>query len=729
MKRRARLAALAMVAVLGLRLGIGHVVGFDRALLVRPDESREIVDRHGEPLRYVRAGDADHVFVPFDRIAPTFVRALVAAEDARFFEHDGVDDRALVRALASHVLPLGRRSGGSTITQQLVKLVRGRPHGLLSKPSEMVLALALETGLSKRRIFEEYANRLPFGNGIVGVERASRVYFGKGADELTLDEAALLAGIPQAPSVTEPRRHLARALERRRYVLSRLGELGLARDDELRAAAQAIPAIRAETPRPYRAPRFVDRVLEGFAARPPESRTFRTSLDLPLQRETESLLRAAVDRGAPRGVTNAAGLVLRVASGEVLAYVGAARDAASDEAGAMDLLRRRRHPGSTLKPFAYELFFEQGGTAATPLEDRLRPMTLGDGELYDARNFDGEERGRVSARRALAASLNLAALDVARRVGATRLVSTLRTLGFGATVDETEHGAGVVLGGVSASPFELARAYLVLARGGTAVEPSSTPVDAREGTRSLDPDASALVTDVLSDPDARRLGFGDDLRTLSPAAPFALKTGTSPAFRDAWAAVYDAELLVVVWVGDPRGRPLDGVAGFVNAAPTAVSILEAARGRLDDGALGPRRPAPRVELASVRVCEWTGQRALPTCPSRLERFAHGHGPLGTCSGVHDEPATGLDVARSEEGLVLVEPRDGAELYVQAGRPAPAIPIRTRVPGGRRVRVRVDGRESSGATWLATPGAHVVEAFDDEGHVARARVEVVEVGGG
>lgn len=729
MKRRARIAALVLATILGLRLGIGHVVGFDRALLARPDESREIVDRHGEPLRYVRAGETDHVFVPYERIAPTFVRALVAAEDARFFEHDGVDDRALVRALASHVLPMGRRSGGSTISQQLVKLVRGRPHGLLSKPSEMALALGLETELPKRRIFEEYANRLPFGNGIVGVERASRVYFGKGADSLALDEAALLAGIPQAPSVTEPRRHLARALARRRYVLARMGELGLASAAELAAAEHTSPALRVETPRPYRAPRFVDRVLEGFRSRPPESRTFRTSLDLPLQRAAETLLRAAVDRGAARGVTNAAGLVLRVSTGEVLAYVGAARDTSSDEAGAMDLLRRRRHPGSTLKPFAYELFFEAGGTAATPLEDRLHPMTLGDGALYDARNFDGEERGRVSARRALAASLNLAALDVARRVGATRLVGRLRALGFGATVDETTHGAGVVLGGVSASPYELARAYLALARGGTTIEPSLAPVEAREGTRSLQAEATALVTDVLSDPEARRLGFGDDLRMLSPSAPFALKTGTSPGFRDAWSAAYDAELVVLVWVGDPRGRPLDGVAGFANAAPTAVSILEAARDRLAEGALGLRRPAERVELVSVRVCEWTGERALPTCPSRLERFAHGHGPLGTCSGVHDEPASGLLAARPEEGLVLVEPRDGAELYVQAGRPAPAIPIRTRAAEGRRVRVRVDGRERPDATWLATPGEHVVEAVDDAGHVARARVEVVEVGGG
>jgi penicillin-binding protein 1C len=200
-----RLVRLAFAFVLALalasvtRMVLAHVVSVDLERFARPDEARVVRDRHGELLRIVRRDGVDHAWVPLAAIAPAFVDAVLAAEDARFRVHDGIDSRALVLAVFASVLPGRRTSGGSTITQQLVKLVYGRPHRFFSKPREMALALALERRMSKDEILEQYLNRLPFGHGIVGVERASQAYFAKSARELTLGEASLLAGIPQAP--------------------------------------------------------------------------------------------------------------------------------------------------------------------------------------------------------------------------------------------------------------------------------------------------------------------------------------------------------------------------------------------------------------------------------------------------------------------------------------------------------------------------------------------------
>jgi penicillin-binding protein 1C len=712
-------------------------VSVDPALFAHYEDSVAILDRGGTPLRQARSGAFDRRWVPLSAISRDFIDAVIAVEDARFWEHDGIDERALVRACVYDLLPGRRWQGGSTITQQLVKLVYGRPWGLASKGLEMLRALKLEQTFSKEEILEQYLNRLPFGNGIVGVERAAQAYFGHSAAELTLAEAALLAGIPQAPSATEPRRHLPRARKRQALVLARMRALGLRSEEAIAAAERQEVRIVAAPPRPWRAPRFVDAVLRERAQGHIVACDGRivTSLDLPLQERAEALLRERLAALEGSGATNAAAIVVANASGEILAYVGAARADPDEPGGELDLLRARRQPGSTLKPFVYELLFEHGGTAATVLDDIATPMTGRGGTIYAPRDFDGQEWGPVRARVALAASLNLAALDAARRVGPEAIVARLGVLGIRDLPPPEELGPAVVLGGADVRPIELAEAYVALARGGRRVPLRLVPGMASEGERVMDPGAVAIVRDVLSDRAARELAFGSDLREEAEGLDFALKTGTSSGFRDAWAVVFDERFTVLVWIGDPAGRPMARVSGFHGAAPVAAQLLVAAHRRAP--ALGPAASAwvgDRPPLVRVRVCAHTGLLPGPRCRHLVdERFLAGTVPSRSCEDHDDEGAVLLPhryadwVARvhpagmrlrevSDAGpdadVRVVYPAHGARLIVDPARGETRIPLRAAIAGATATDVawEIDGRPWSEPTWPLRRGEHRIVAI-------------------
>lgn len=760
---RAALRALALLVVASL---VGHAIVheslIDDARFAIPPDGYAVLDRHGAPLRLQRGGGreggVDRRWVPIERIDRDVIDAVVAAEDQRFFAHGGVDPLAVARALGQDLLPGGGRSGASTITQQLVKLVYGRPHGLASKLVEILRAIELERRMSKSAILEQYLNRLPYGNGVEGIARAAEAYFGRPADSLTLGEAALLAGLPQAPSRLDPRRHLERAVARRDYVLDRMLALGLRTPEEIRLARAERPAIRRESPRSYRAPRFVDAVVADVRRGEitPRDGSIRTTLDLPLQDRAEAVLATTLARFDGRGATNAAAIVVAHESGDILAYVGAARR--DGEGGALDLLAARRQPGSTLKPFAYALFFDRGAGPATLVDDLRAPMTGRAGALYIADNYDGTERGPVSARLALAASLNLAALDVARRLGQDRLVEGLGAFGLADGRDASELGAAVVLGGADVTAVELAEAYATLARGGERVPLRRVLATDRSLTprRVVSAEAAALVRDVLSDPQARRSGFAADLAELSGRAPAALKTGTSQGWHDAWAAVFDDDFVVVVWVGDPSGEPMERVSGFEAAAPAAMRLLGEARLRRDEvieAATPTRQP---VELAHAHVCAHSGLRPGPRCTRIVEEvFARGRVPTRACD-VHAEDgavlledryaswlertaplgmrlrgasAGGATAGGPAAGGATAEPRvayplDGAILVLPVGA-RPRIPLRAAV--GQAIRsdatFEIDGRAIEGAVWRLESGAHTVVAIVAGRRSAPARFEV------
>jgi penicillin-binding protein 1C len=767
---RAVIATLVLALTARVAFSSVHERLIDDARFAIPADSLAVVDREGHLLRHERplladetaASDrarverVDRRWVSLEQIDADVIDAVIAVEDQRFREHGGVDHVATVRALGQDLVPGGRRSGASTITQQLVKLVYGRPHGPLSKGLEILRAIELEDRMSKDEILAQYLNRLPYGNGIVGIERAAEAYFGRHASELTLGEAALLAGLPQAPSRLDPRRHLARAIARRDHVLGRMLELGVRSPEEIRAARAERPNIRSESPRSYRAPRFVDHVVE--AARRgeivAEGGALETSLDLPLQGEAEEILAGAVTRLSPRGASNAAGIVVLNATGEIRAYVAAARSGADAEGGQLDLLRARRQPGSTLKPFLYALYFARGAGPASIVDDLRAPMTGHDGALYAAENYDGSERGPVTARAALSGSLNLAALDVARRLGQDRVVSGLAAFGLARGLEADDVGAAVVLGGADTSPLALAEAYVALARGGTRIPLRSRPLGGEPlaPRRVIARDAALLVRDVLSDREARRAGFGADLASLARSgqpgqSDVALKTGTSASWRDAWAASFDDDFTVIVWVGDPSGDPMERVSGFEAAAPAAMQILGAARARRDelvpadapavsaaeDSSMSSSAAARSSELAHAHVCHQTGLLPGPRCTHVVsELFPRGHVPTRTCDG-HDADGALLLSERYRGWLAESRPL-AMRLRSEGHAPAADLPIRVThpedgailvAPPGSRVRIplraalglspradarfEIDGRVVEGETWQLTEGTHHVVA--------------------
>jgi penicillin-binding protein 1C len=730
------LAFVSAAAILALGV-LWASTDLDAERFARPEDGVTIADRNGTPLRHHRPNGVDRRWVPLDGVSPHLIGAIVAVEDHRFYAHRGVDPRSIARASLSAVLPGRRLSGASTITQQLVKRVYGRPHGLWDKPREIVRALRLERERDKAWILEQYVNRLPYGDSIAGVERASMAYFGKPASELDLAEAALLAGIPQAPSALDPRRHLPRAIRRQRLVLRRMRETGAIDEQAYQAALAAPITIRAGEVRPWRAPRFADRALvawrEGELDR--SGGVVHTSLDLALDAQAERIVRRAVSEHAARGVTNGAAVVVSNDTGEILAYVGAARSGAEHEGGWLDLLEARRQPGSTLKPFVYELYFERGGTAASVLDDLSRPMTGEGGALFDARNYDGAERGPVRARVALASSLNLAALDAARQVGPERIVARLRALGMGHLEGPEHYGAAIVIGGADASPLDLAEAYVALARGGTRVPLALRARPRSEPVRVMDAAAARITRDVLSDGRARREAFGDDLRSELDG-PFALKTGTSSGWRDAWTVAFTDRFTVVVWLGDPHGRPLAGLSGFRGAARPAVRILAAAEARA--GALQiPATPREDPPLAQARVCALTGQLAGPRCAHAVdERFAHGTVPHERCDAHREDGSivlgpryarwveraqpAGFSIAEPEgQGAITIEhPRDGSRLFVDARRAS--IPLRA---SERGARWEIDGTPIDGDAWAATEGDHTIVAVLEHERSAPSFVHV------
>ncbi len=707
-------------------------------------DSLPVLDRDGLGIGVLRPGGVDRRWVALREVSPHLLGALIATEDRRFYAHSGVDPWGIARAVVHNLVPGRRWSGASTITQQTVKLRYGRPHGLWSKLVEAVRAVALERVMGKDEILTQYVNRLPFGNGVVGVARASEVYFGKSPNALTVAEAALLAGIPQAPSATEPRRHLARALARRDFVLGRMRVRGTLTPAECDAARRETVSLHDGGETQADALRFVEAAAqEALRTRRGTGTSLRTSLHRPLQREVATLVRVAVDRFASRGAFNGAAVVLANDNAEVLAYVAAARFGAAYPGGAMDLLRAERQPGSLMKPLVYEMFFARGATPATPLadvQDRLRGAR---GVSFFARDYDGRERGPVSARRALASSLNLAALDAAAQVGAPEIVERLRALGLRVPREADAYGEAVVLGGVDVTALQMATVYATLARGGTLLRPTLLPrTRPPTPTPVMNPAAVAMTLDVLRDPNARRQGFGDDLRALGPGVEFSLKTGTSSNWRDAWAGVSSSRFTVVVWLGDPASAPMAQVSGFEAAAPVAVRVLAAAE-RLVAGAVPALR---RPEMESVALCADTGHLPGPGCVHTVvERVPAGRAPQTACTG-HDAegrrvlPAryagwvarnhpTGVVIAESAasaEAVEVIEPREGAVWVIDGRRALPEVELVARVAGRRTIaQWEVDGVALAGATWQPTAGSHRVVAVVGTRRSA-ARTVLVEV---
>jgi len=516
--------------------------------------STSIVDRNGKLLRAYAMADG-RWRLPVDAktsVDPTYLNLLLAYEDRRFREHAGVDPLALSRA-AFQLATRGQIvSGGSTITMQLARLMEPRrQRSAYAKLRQIVRALEIERRLNKDQILNLYLTLAPFGGNLEGIRAASIAYFGKEPKRLSLAEAALLVALPQSPETRRLDRFPNAARAARDRVLDRMvDEHRVSKDDA--AQAKAVPVQRFRKPLPILAPHAADQAVAIMKNTP----VIKLTLDQSLQKVLEPLAR---DRASALGPNiSVAILVVDNESGDVLAHVGSADYFDDSRAGQVDMTRAVRSPGSTLKPFIYGLAFEDGFVHPESLiEDR--PIRFGS---YAPENFDMTFQGTVPVRKALQLSLNVPAIALLDRVGASRLASRLRQAGANLVLPKDEApGLAMGLGGVGVTLQDLALLYTGLPRLGT-TRPLREIIGAkdlpREPLRLMDQVAAWQVGGVL---------LGTPPPENAVRNRIAFKTGTSYGYRDAWSVGFDGRLTIAVWVGRPDGAPVPGLIGRMAAAP------------------------------------------------------------------------------------------------------------------------------------------------------------------
>jgi penicillin-binding protein 1C len=676
---------------------------FERGALT-PVPGPLVLDRTGQVLRLVPdQGGRKAVRLPPGPLPSQVVAAFIATEDQRFWRHPGVDPLAVVRAAGQNLAARRIVSGASTITQQLARLAYPGPRTFSRKALEMVRSLRLELSLTKEEILRAYLDSVPLGYNLVGVEAASRAYFGKSAADLAVSQAALLAALAKAPGTLRPhgRRH-ERLLARQQWVLGRLAHLGLIRPRVLEAALEAPLAFRHQGGRsqvfPFEAPHFVELVLSRPRDRRTSSGLLATTLDLSLQRRIEAILRSHRTRLAKCGASQAACLVVDNRTLKVLALAGSYGYGPRDQ-GFNNGAAALRSPGSTLKPFLYAQALDAGFTSATVLEDVERRYRTPRGEFNPA-NFDRSAHGPVSLREALGNSLNLSSVHLLNHVGPESFYDTLKALGL---INHPERGAGhyglgLVVGNPEVSLLQLAAACACLANGGL-FRPlrflAEEPLDS--GVPIFSPQAAYIVNDILSDPLARGRIFGGSLAMNQPYR-LAVKTGTSTRYRDCWAVAYSPEYTVAVWVGNFGGRPTANLSGAAAAAPIVADL---ARELFGEGA--PTAWARPEGIVETEVCAFSGLLPQDGCAHvRRELFLAGTEPGQFCS-FHQgrEPWHRLATpyanwlhqryTRGGEGRYRLAgfDQDLGRLFPEGGREAGAGPgpghLRTQAPGERRRR--------------------------------------------
>ncbi|MEO8079433.1 MAG: penicillin-binding protein 1C [Caldimonas sp.] len=639
-----------------------------------------LLDRHGTPIQTLRVDRTTRrlAWVPLADLSPALLTAIVVSEDRRFWEHSGVDWSAAAKSAWANLWNT-RTRGASTLTMQLAGLIDegfARPAGgrsLAQKLGQAVTASRLERSWRKSEILEAYLNEVPFRGEIVGIDALAQTLFGKHASGLDAQEAAIAAVLVRSPNAR------ADAVAERacgvltQQALACTGVSGIASTALVRRGRMPLGEQLA--------PHFARQAID--AAGPPLQ---RSTLDGPLQRFAVATLRGHLAELAGRNVEDGAAVVLDNVSGEVLAWVGSSGDLS--DAAEVDGVLARRQPGSTLKPFLYELAFERRlATPATLIDDAPTQIATGNG-LYLPQNYDRDFKGWVSARTALGASLNVPAVRVATMLGADALFARLNAFGFSLPESGGFYGASLALGSAEVTLLALANAYRALANGGVwspvAMAPRLSGAPAKP-VRVADAAAVSLVTDILADNNARvrTFGFASQLATRGFAA---VKTGTSKDMRDNWCVGFTDRYTIAAWVGNAGGEAMHSVSGVSGAAPIWHALARTLHA-------GRPSKAPAIAAGVVRAqIVFDSQRE----PAREELFL-----AGTEQVVQ---RASEEVGRARR-FGITSPRDGSVFALDPDIPPAA--QRITFEGERGLWV-LDGQRLGSAErlrWAPWPGRH------------------------
>ncbi|MEH1960230.1 MAG: penicillin-binding protein 1C [Nostoc sp.] len=580
-------------------------------------------DRNGLPLGTLLTRDQEHTsVVPLNQVSPQFINAILAAEDGSFYHHGALDMKAVIRASKEAIHAKRFVSGASTITMQLARMLDPLPRSFSGKLSEIWLSWRLTAGMNKDEILAAYINRLPMGGNIYGVEAAAQTYFSIPASELNLAQASLLAAIPNNPTYFNPYEHWERLKQRQKYVLNRMVQ-------ENYISASSTIAARTHTEKVVfqsrqrgiiAAAHFLFWLANQFDKTQTEQNSpIRTTINRPLQQFVEAQVQHVISSLAANNVHDAAALVIDNRTGEVLAYVGSPDYFNEVKLGRNDGVQALRQPGSTLKPFIYELALEKNLIRPnTILADIPAHYAIPGAKLYSPTDYTERFLGPVRVRIALANSLNVPAVRVLEKVGVQTFLERLHQLGFEHLNQTPEHyGLGLTLGSGEVSLWELAHAYLTIARQGDATPLvsifSNSPIQ-NPKSKIQNPTIWQLITNILSDRHARATAFGVD-SVLNLPFPSAVKTGTSSNFRDTWTVGFTTDYTVATWVGNFNGEPMRQVSGVTGAAPLWNRIML----HLHEHQEPADFPSPEG-LVQLPVCAISGLRPTPDCTSVVQEY-------------------------------------------------------------------------------------------------------------
>ncbi|MFA6542377.1 MAG: penicillin-binding protein 1C, partial [Bacteroidota bacterium] len=672
-----------MIAVIKRCLTIGGVLivlGIASVFLPMPKEdfspqsvqSLRVADRNGIVLReFFNDQQGRGVWKPLDEISPFVRTATIAVEDKRFYTHFGIDPIAVARSIAENVRSFSFKSGGSTITQQVIRNVYHHPRTLLYKVLEMWYALRLERTLNKEGILEQYLNRAPYGNQLFGIEAASRWYFEKPAKDLSPAEAALLAALPNSPSYLNPNRNLTAALSRQRTVLQRMKDQHyLSADAYRRAEIQPVQVVPPEAH--FKAPHAVQMAL---SLQPNvQSGTIATTIDFPMQEQVQWLVRGHLNKLRSKNVHNAAVVVIDNETMEIRALVGSADFFDEKNDGQVNGATAFRQPGSSIKAFTYACALEHGLTPATILPDIPTAIPDHHGD-YVPENYDRHYHGPVRARTALACSYNVPAVRVLQLIGKSALLNTLRNAGCTSLDKDAEfYGYGLTLGNAEVSLLELTTAYTLFPNKG--VWHPSLLVQHEDSLaaphRVFNEETVCLLTDMLKDPIARRPAFGGNFYF-----PFqcAVKTGTTKDYKDNWTMGFTTRYTVGVWVGNFDGEEMRRVSGVSGAGPIFTDVMTFLH-RPPFGVAPDDFEIPNT-LVQKTVCARSGKLPAAACAKTIDEwFLFGSEPTEACA-VHKEFFVREQDGRRVKKTFEIFPREYSQWMQSAGISVPppdAVPV-------------------------------------------------------
>jgi penicillin-binding protein 1A len=555
----------------------------DKVIKYTPDISTEILDRNGNRIAFIFK-KRHRLYATYNEIPVSIVEGLIAMEDTRFFEHNGINPDAILRAIIKDIKARRFVEGGSTITQQLIKnILFSNKKKITRKIKEVILAIKLEQKLTKEEILERYLNEIPYGNNYLGVKTAAWGYFRKDLSNLTLKESAILVGLPNAPSYYNPLRHYDRAIKRANLILRRLRKLGWITEKEYQIAIKEKPKVYRTSLTQNIAPYIVDEVVRRLKHKLNDLKTggykILTTIDLKKQKLAREALRFGffntlkqINEEPNKSDLNGAIVVVENKTGDILALVGGV-DYKKSKFNRATMINRQ--PGSAFKPFVYQTALDLGYNPATKIPDLARTFRYKkDGVEYtwSPQNYERDFKGFITLREALVHSRNLATVNLVADIGIKQIIERLKKL----DVKNIPRNLSISLGNLAISPIKMAQIYTVFSNYGHMIEPRLVSkvvskynsviyeTKPKEIANFTKPEQAYLMTTILKDVIKRGTGKQAKVKGIELAG----KTGTTDGYKDAWFCGYSPTITTIIWFGRDRYKSIgDKMSGGKVSAP------------------------------------------------------------------------------------------------------------------------------------------------------------------